>query len=213
MEKTLSQSSLFFFIILFIALSGCVHGVKAIPDRFKEGVSRVSFQELGRNPKAAIGKTVLLGGTIIETINHKEGTRLEILQKPLDRYDRPLEGDESHGRFFIEQPGAFLDPAVYEKGRELTVIGKITKERVQNIGELEYRYPYIVVAHLHLWKKRAEYSGIRAYPLYYPQPYWYGPYPYYMQPYGNYMYPFSDPFILHRPHRHQRHKNKSNAKK
>lgn len=210
MKKTLAYSSLF-IIIFLITAGGCAHRVKAIPDALKEGVLRVDFQELGRNPKAAIGKTVLLGGTIIETVNHKAGTRLEILQKPLDRYDRPLAGDESHGRFFIEQPEAFLDPAVYEKGRELTVVGKITEERVQHIGELEYRYPYIVVSHLHLWKKRAEYSAIRAYPLYYPRPYWYGPYPYYAYPYGD-IYPFGDPFIPHR-FRHHLHRNKSDAKK
>jgi len=206
MKKTLPKSGLPFFIIFFIAVSGCAHAVKAIPDTLKEGISRVSFQELARDPKAAIGKTVLLGGTIIETTNHKDGTRLEILQKPLNNYDRPLAGDESYGRFFIEQPGEFLDPAVYEKGRVLTVVGKITEERVQHIGELEYRYPYIVVSHLHLWKKREEYSVIRAYPLYYSQPYWYGLYPYYIQPYGNYLYPFSSPFGIHR-YRNHLHKN------
>lgn len=202
MKKTLSRRSLSFFFLFIITVNGCAPGRELIPDALKENVSRVSFQELGQNLRASIGKTVLLGGTIIEIINHKDGTRLEILQKPLDSYDRPLAGDESYGRFFIEQPGEFLDPAVYEKGRALTVVGKITEERVQYIGELEYRYPYIVVSHLHLWKKRAEYSAIRAYPLYYPRPYWSVPYPYYVQPYGGYLYPFGRPLILHRSRHH-----------
>ncbi len=210
MKKTLPRSGVLWVVLFFIAMSGCAHrhSAKAIPDTLKEGLSRANFQELSRNPKAGIGKTVLLGGTIIETINHKDGTRLEILQKPLDRHDRPLSGDESYGRFFIEQAGEFLDPAVYEKGRELTLVGEITEERVQRIGELEYRYAYILVSYLHLWKKRTESSAIIAYPPYYLRPYWYGPYPYYIYPYGNYPFLYSDPFILHSALRHQRHGKK-----
>ncbi len=176
-------------------MQSCAYGVKAIPDALKTNVSKMRFQELARNPKAAIGRTVLLGGTIIETINHKEGTRLEILQKPLDYEDRPLSGDESYGRFMIEQAGEFLDPAVYEKGRELTLVGKITEERTKRIGGLDYRYPYIVVSYLHLWKKRTEYAKtINTFPDYYRSPYWFGSYPYNAYPYEPYYPYWGNPF-------------------
>ncbi len=194
-------------MLFLLIMAGCAAWGTVVPENLREGITPgLSFSEVSQNPSAAIGKTVLWGGTIINTIPHSEGTRLEILQKPMGYQDRPLEGDESQGRFFVERKGLFLDPAVYEKGREVTIVGEITEERKEIIGELEYRYPYIVASHIHLWQKRPSYA--RNDTLFYPSPCWYGyrafPYDFYPDPYcyrGAYW-----PIVHPLRHSHFRHK-------
>jgi outer membrane lipoprotein len=56
----------------------------------------------------------MLGGNILSTRNLTEGMFLEVLQKPLDATDRPLNTDRSEGRFTALCEG-YLDPAIYSK--------------------------------------------------------------------------------------------------
>ncbi|MBN4054285.1 Slp family lipoprotein [Nitrospira defluvii] len=172
--------------MFFLSLNACAYGPKVISEELRAGITPgVTFRRVIQNPKGAIGSTVLWGGTIIETTPDQDGTRIEVLQKSLGRGDRPLETDESGGRFFVEAQGVFLDPAVYANGREVTIVGQITEERVALIGELEYRYPSVVSSHIHLWEERTTYRRSDFYP--YRSPCWFGPYPYYIYPY--YLYP------------------------
>jgi len=172
-------------LILLFGLSSCAYGIKALPEDLKEGLSASpSFKEIILDPKAAIGKKVLLGGVILETRVSQERTTLVVLQKPLNGNDRPLQNDQSAGRFLVEWGGRFLDPAIYKAGRELTVIGEITEERSEKIGEMTYRYPAISADYLYLWQDRF-------YPprdFYGPGPYW-PRYPYYREPFP-YRYPY-----------------------
>ncbi len=179
------------------AVVGCAYGTRAIPEDLKVQITPgVTFREVIRNPGFSIGKTVLWGGTIFKTTVNEGGTVLEVLQKPLDHRDRPLRTDESGGRFLVIRIDAFLDPAIYREGREVTVFGEITEERRLPVGEMIYAYPYLVASYIHLWRKRPlpgeRYAGI---PYGYPYLYPYGPYPpyYYPHPYG--FRPFA-------PHRH-----------
>ncbi len=201
-------------LILFLSgLGGCAYGLNAIPEDLKEGLSPgVVFQEVIREPESAIGKRVLWGGVILKTTVFEGRTVIEVIQKPLDRTERPLQTDQSEGRFLVEQTGKFLDPAIYAEGREVTVIGELTKEVKKQIGEMAYRYPYVVVSFIHLWNPRPE--TVR--PFYPPQfycgmPYWtgcsytFGPRPnFYLNPYGPYPYglrPYP-PRFLFRHHLH-----------
>ncbi|NIR17244.1 MAG: hypothetical protein GWN86_26345, partial [Desulfobacterales bacterium] len=45
----------------------------------------LSFKEVLQDPEAYKGKMVLWGGVIIKAENQKEGTLIEVLQKPTDR--------------------------------------------------------------------------------------------------------------------------------
>lgn len=173
----------FVAVLLLSGLVGCAHGTKIISDDLKRGIAPgLTFKMVIENPKGSVGKTVLWGGTIIKTTVSNEGTLLEILQKPLGRKDRPLQTDESDGRFLIERKGIFLDPAVYQEGREVTMIGEITEERKGKIGTREYRYPYVVSDHIHLWEPKL-FPGNSTYAYYPYDSYGYAyecyPYPYY----------------------------------
>lgn len=182
---------------LFSSFSGCTYGIYAVPDGLKSEMdTTLSFEEVIKNPKAGIGKKVLWGGTIVKTTVSQEGTLLEILQKPLNEQKRPLSTDESMGRFLVERVSFFLDPAIYGIGRNVTIVGEIREERSGQIGEVSYRYPYVVASHIHLWQARF----LHGRNFYSPYPFLYGPPYYFYSCYDPYWYcPFGPPPI-HRRH-------------
>ena len=114
----------------------------------------LSFKELQKNPDNHKGAWVMLGGMIVATRNTKEGAVIELLQKPLDSSGRPLQTDATEGRLLIVAE-EFLDAAVYHAGRELSVIGEVSGQKVQPLGELEYHYPLVSAKSLHLWEPSA----------------------------------------------------------
>jgi len=122
------------------------------PKELLEQVDRdLVFQDLFRDPDRFRGKSVMLGGTIVEIRNRKEGTQMEVLQRPLAREGRPVYTDETGGRFLVDVP-QFIDAAVYQPGRAVTVIGSVEGARMQRLGEIEYRYPVLTVKQVHLWE-------------------------------------------------------------
>jgi outer membrane lipoprotein len=117
----------------------------------------VSFAALQKEPERFSGKLLMLGGTIVDTKNLKDGTQIEVLQKPLDGEGQPAVTDETGGRFLVVT-SQFLDGAIYHRGRSVTIIGEVAGSKLQPLGELEYRYPVLTAKGLHLW---APYSGPR----------------------------------------------------
>jgi outer membrane lipoprotein len=157
----------FFILIIF----SCA---PVISKDIRDQVARdLSFKEVLQDPEAYSGKVVLWGGVIIKAENQKEGTLIEVLQKPTDREGRPKTVDHSDGRFLALYDG-FLDVAIYSSGREVTVAGEIREKRVLPLGHIQYAYPLILVRQLHLWP---ELRKERLYPYRYPYPRPYGPYP------------------------------------
>ena len=106
---------------LFI-LNSCT---QAISNEVRDQVDpAATFKAVFHDPDSFKGKTVLWGGRIIQIRNTKDTTWIELLQQPLARNDRPVQGSASEGRFLIRHEG-FLDPAVYGRGRELTLVGEV----------------------------------------------------------------------------------------
>lgn len=141
------------FMVLLLTACGPV-----VPQAMRKEVDgSLSFEELFRDPEAHKGKVVLLGGEIIETKNLREETQIEVLQRPLAYDDSPRITDESKGRFLILHSG-FLDGAVYQKGRRITVVATVRGRKVLPLGEREYAYPLVVDQFLHLWPRRSGYE-------------------------------------------------------
>jgi outer membrane lipoprotein len=174
---------------LALAGMGCAH---VISDSLRQQAApMVSFAEIRANPEALKGRTVILGGEILHTSNLREGTRIEILQRPLSSSGTPVLTDQTGGRFmaFCEE---YLDPAVYAPRRRITVAGQVLGSYMGKVGEVDYLYPLISCAETHLFPSaRAEVSRYTAYPWWYGDPYFYpwtvGPYPYaFWGPYWRY---------------------------
>ncbi len=114
----------------------------------------ITFRDLRSDPERYKGKLVMLAGVIVEVRNAREGTLIEVLQRPAGRRGQPLETDSTEGRFIISTD-QFLDAAVYHQGRLITVVGQAAGLKIQPLGEIEYRYPVITAKELHLWEPYA----------------------------------------------------------
>jgi len=137
------------------------------------------FADILKTPERYTGTTVIWGGVIVETDNRQGGTYLIVINTNLDSGRQPMEKDVSEGRF-IAFSKEFLDPAIYQKGREITVAGEITGSEELLIGEKQYRYPVVTVKEIHLWEESKTYYDPYFYDPWYfsPYPYWHYPYPY-----------------------------------
>jgi hypothetical protein len=76
----------------------------------------VLLRELQRHPDTCKGRWIMLTGAIIKARNTKNGTFIEMLQRPMDSRGRPYDTDVTEGRFIIATD-RFLDGAVYPRGR------------------------------------------------------------------------------------------------
>jgi len=114
-----------------MALSGCA-GVISKEVR-SEAEPLASFAELRDAPERFQGKTVILGGEIIETRNRADATTLVVLEKPLDSSDRPKDTDASGGRF-LARFSEYLDPVVFGEGRKITIAGAVVGVETENVG-------------------------------------------------------------------------------
>jgi outer membrane lipoprotein len=151
----------------------------------EESIPPIPFRTLVSNADRYIGKTVILGGFILETKNLAEETIITVLQVPLKLRDEPKSKDFSEGRFVISFKG-FLDPEVYKKDRKITVAGKVVGLKDLKIYECPRLCLFIEGLEIYLWPK---YEYRYYYPYYYD---WYYPfYPWY--PYDYRWYPYFYP--------------------
>jgi len=133
-------------LILFVV--GCAPVISQ--EVLREVDKDLPFQAVLRNPDEFKGKTILLGGKIIETTPLQGKTRMTVLQHPLGFRNKPSIDEGSEGRFIVEAAG-FLDPVVYSAGRQVTVAGIVEGKEVLPLGEITYTYPLITSRELYLW--------------------------------------------------------------
>jgi outer membrane lipoprotein len=136
-------------LAVLLLLPGCTRSVIS-PATLRQVDQTITIDRLRQRPGLFIGKTVLLGGEIIDTRNTPDATTIMVLALRLDRRKRPRAGTGSEGRFIVRQP-TFLDPAIYRPGRKITVAGIVVGEKSLPLGEITYRYPVIENRELYLW--------------------------------------------------------------
>jgi len=118
--------------------------------------------------------TVRWGGEIIKVEPKTDMTCFEILSRNLDASARPMSRDPSSGRFIACRAG-FYDPEEFERGRDLTVVGRVTGTDRGKVGEFDYAYPHVAADTIYLWPKRVPYVRQPYYDPFYG-PWGYGPY-------------------------------------
>lgn len=160
-------------LALFALLAGCSTG-EVIPPSLQASIdTTVTFQQLRDSPQAHQGRLVVLGGEVLAARRLQDGTRLEVLQLPLDRSLRP-EPDRmaSLGRFFAVHK-EFLDPATLPPGTRLTVVGEVSGATTDKIDDIDYTFLVVEIKSLKVWPQMEFFS-----PSPFPSPtvppfYWY----------------------------------------
>ena len=151
-------------VVLMISMLLCSCSVISRPMK-KEAGAKVNLRHIAEYTDRYLGQTIILGGYIIEVENNEETTLITVLQAPLDVSDSPLSRDKSQGRFIVSVDG-FLDPAVYEKDRSITVAGIVEPTIHRNIGTKQVKYIKVKSREIFLHAKKTTVYDDRFYPNY-----------------------------------------------
>jgi outer membrane lipoprotein len=166
-------------IITGFLLSACT----TIPEQLKGDYVALTPDNTG---EANLQTPVRWGGVILETRPENNYTCFEVLSRKLQTSMRPQDNDQASGRFIACKPG-FYDPEIFEKGREVTLTGKIIHMDTRKVGEYDYHFPVVDIEFMILWPERVDRIYYDYYGMY-PPYYWHYPY------YGAYWrYPYYRP--------------------
>jgi outer membrane lipoprotein len=166
-------------------LAGCASSSDSM-DQAQDGPQTPPFIQIKSAPDSFKGQPLVLGGQVLSAKRLKDGTRIEVLQLPLNDSQEPtFDLMKSQGRFIAIQR-EFLDPATLPQGTFITITGEVTGSTVLPLDETDYTYPIVEVKTLHAWNPAQDSNQWRSRPspFYRPfgPPYW-GPYgrafPYY----------------------------------
>jgi len=147
-------------------------------------VKDITYSQASQNIDSHRNVPVRWGGIIIDVENEKNFSLVQVLFYPLNYSGRPQLNDPHGGRFVIKST-EFLDPVVYAKDEEISVVGVLDGDIQRTVGKKIIRVPLIQSMGVHLWPKRQNnYYGYGGY-----GPYHYG---YYSYPFirGGYYYPY-----------------------
>ena len=137
-----------FFLWLVVILTACGGGISR---QAREQVTYTgSFAELQQAPARYRGAMVLLGGRVVQTLAKEDATELLVLQLEIGSRDRPVDNDQSQGRFLVRS-ARFIDPAIFPPGTLITVVGRLTGSETRPIGEMPYIYPVIEPVEMKKW--------------------------------------------------------------
>jgi outer membrane lipoprotein len=154
---TIKRAGYILGIFSIMIVMGCAAGIS------QQSRSKVTytgtFSALQKTPDVYGGEVIMLGGRIIETKASPPLSELTVLQLAIDNSGRPVNLDQSEGRFIV-QTKQLLDPAIYQKDILLTVVGTLKGSKILSIGGFEYTYPLVELIEIKLWPK-----GMRTRPM------------------------------------------------
>ncbi len=171
-----------------VAMSLCLTLTACASQHAEEGsaATAIPFLRIKSAPDSYRGQSVVFGGEVLNARRLKDGTRIEVLQLPLDRSRHlGLDRTQSQGWFMVLQRD-FLDPATVPPGTRVLVTGEVTGSMTSPLDETEYTYPVIEARHLEVlppsempgqWRRPYPYMGLGPYWGPYGTPYW-RPWPY-----------------------------------
>ncbi|TVM04305.1 MAG: hypothetical protein CV087_00640 [Candidatus Brocadia sp. WS118] len=158
MKKTGKGFNPFYSIsamILLLLMAGCA---PVISKQIREQVRPdLTFTEVFNAPERYKGQTIILSGIVIKTENTKEGTLVQVLQRPAGFRGKPKDVDETGGRF-LALDSRYLDVNVFTEGRSVTLAGEVQGKRTLPLDKTEYTYPLISVKEIYLWPATRNYD-------------------------------------------------------
>lgn len=131
---------------------GCTY---AISPELAEKARDIPFDQLEQDPDPFKGSLVILGGTIVKTINTTQGSFIEVAQKSLDKWEKPLRTHQSGGMFLVLS-ARYLDPLLYSAGREITLAGVVEGKQHEVIKDAGSDLPVLRLKELKLWPSEKE---------------------------------------------------------
>lgn len=160
----------------WLVAAGCTKSPSSLEITQTEQIDRsVAFPQLIEAPENYRGRVVMFGGEVLAAKRLKTGTRVEVLQLPLEDNQEPAtDRMATQGRFFAMETKP-MDPAALPPGARVTVVGEVTGSATLPLDEIDYVYPILTIKQLHVWSPPTEtrYLYRPVYPGYY---YFWGPY-------------------------------------
>ena len=146
-------------VLLLLLLGACASGPTFDTSQLDRSLTPAV---VSAQPQSATGRQVLWGGIILGVTNRAHSTLVDMQAYPLGYREKPRPDEAPLGCFLVEQSG-FLEPAVYTKGRLLTVVGTLIRIDTGKTGEAEQACPVIDAQQLYLWPKDTFHndSGLR----------------------------------------------------
>lgn len=150
------------YVLTALTLTGCA----TVPPQIagNDFAAVTPQQAVSQNAR---GQRVRWGGEIIRVDPKPDSTCFEVLSRELYSDARPRRHDDSAGRFIACTKG-FYDPAVYVKGRDLTVTGELAGTEQHQVGDYNYTYAKVDADNIYMWPHRT--ATVDPFPYY--DPYW-----------------------------------------
>lgn len=165
-------------------MAGLLAACANVPDSIEfEEANRVQFAQVAQSPANYAGEEVRWGGVIARVENLEKDTLIEVVNLPLDRQARPVKDSQTGGRFIARVPG-FLDPMIYQKGKEITFVGMLGEPMPGKVGKHEINFPVVDTRSHYLWKERPRREYVEVYSMW--DPYWFYHRPYHWPYYYRY---------------------------
>jgi outer membrane lipoprotein len=146
-------------LVILTAMLSASCATSPFPEELMRAVNpALTLAEIRADPRAHVGAHVVLGGDILSTTPKPGETEIEILARRLDRAGAPERTDVSGGRF-LARVTDFLDPAIYARGRRITVLGTVAGSEERPLGDISYLYPIVTVERIKLWPREGPWLG------------------------------------------------------
>lgn len=144
-----SGRQLLLLFILFLWMSACQAPLsKEIRSTADD---ETLFEAIFENPDDHKGKTIILGGEILQIRNIESKTEVEFAEIPLYSWDRPALGFDPGEHFFVLFPER-LDEFFYKRGKVMTIAGRVIGKRTMHGRD----YPLFAYEEAYVWDKLRE---------------------------------------------------------
>jgi outer membrane lipoprotein len=128
----------------------CAHPISSLVRA--EADPTLTLPRVQENPKGYIGSVVIWGGVLSTVSRSAEGSRLLVIQAPLDSHGYP-QTRVTQGEF-IAWTAKSLDPQVYRKGFKITLAGEIDDVEEKKLSSTEYPLPVLRIIQIHTWDEK-----------------------------------------------------------
>lgn len=181
------KGSSFAVLIIIMLLFSCAPVLRK--ELMDTATRDIPFLDVTENPDIYRGRLFALGGIIVDTRITEKGSLIEVVYVPVDSRGYLKEVELLTRRFlaFYPRDKGLLDPTIYRRGREISLVGEFIETRKGKIDEMEYIYPLFEIKELHLWEEKKPYYIAPPYPYWWYNPWW------------GYYYPPPPPYYWYKP--------------